>query len=208
MDSKKKQLILYTTLKTAVSLGAILAAVLSHLDGSAHPGFPIVLLGLICCTSGDFFLALSGELYREVDQRFFVVGVVSFAAAHLLFCWYLFVQAGSLSWTLIASPLTFLAAFAFVKKGVLDPGALTVPVLIYSALVGAFLGFGLGLPVVLGATAYTVRFAVASVLFWASDLILSFRTFHPGSPKWLSAGVLIAYFAATYLIAFTSGMPL
>jgi uncharacterized membrane protein YhhN len=203
-ENEKRTNARYTVIKTLISVGAVITALV--LGNGTLGGHGTLVAGLIFCTIGDVLLAVSGELFLRFRDPYFSGGVLSFGIAHVLLCRYLYLAAGSISWTLVFSPITFLILVAGMKMGMLDPGKYKVPISVYSFLVGAFLGFGLNTFAALGVTAVSLRLGIASILFWGSDMVLSLRYFHKGAPKALVIVLLILYFAAIYTLASSSAL--
>lgn len=162
------------------------------------PGyFRWVLAGLLLCMAGDVFLIFF------FSKKFFLAGLVSFLAGHLLYAIAFFTLAGSgrTNWIMIA---LFLAvsgvAFAWLRPHL---GKMLVPVLAYIAIITAM---------VIGAASLagteTVRFpgralAVAgALLFYVSDIFVSRQRFVAQNFFNRAVGLPL-YFAGQFMIAFS-----
>ncbi len=200
-DNKQK---LYITVKTALSVGTWIIAFVMALKSGNTDTLKYILPALIFCTLGDVLLALSDEVNISLKEPYFTLGVASFGIAHVIFGFYFLTLIGfDISLSVILSPLTALLLWYFRHSGILECGRYNGSIMVYALLVGAFLGLGINLVISGGFTPKHILLCAASVLFWTSDLTLSFRYFSSKSPFTLGVIVLTTYFAAIYMIAFS-----
>lgn len=202
---KDKQQRLYITLKTAISVGAWIIALIGAFYTNNFDSLKFLLPALIMCTFGDVFLALSDEVNIRLIEPYFTLGVASFGIAHIIFGAYFLVLCGfQVSWFLVLSPVTFLMLWGFKRAGVLKCDEYASSTMVYSLLVGAFLGLGINLIVTGEMNEKSIVLCIAAALFWSSDVSLSFRYFTKKFPLTLGIVVLTTYFAAIYMIAFST----
>ena len=199
MAAQKK----YMTFKVAVSLGALLVAIIGVVKNPGSMGdFKFIFPALVFCTFGDVFLGIADELRLRLYEPYFSLGVGSFGAAHLIFCAYYFLLAEKkITTTLLMGLFTVVLFYGLRKNGKLQCGPYKTSLYIYTLLIGTFLGFGLNLFAVEGTGANNDLLGYATCLFWVSDFTLAFRFFYDKAPKWLIYVVLTTYFGATYMIA-------
>lgn len=145
--------------KTVVKTGAVgLLAVVGVLKGVD----PWLVAGLVLGSVGDFFLSRPGP-------RAFLVGLISFALAHLAYV----IWMASPDYTLRALPMLALALFSAAMAWVLWPraGDMRGPVMAYVGIITA-----MGLAAVT-APGDPVLFVIAAGLFILSDAVLSLELF-------------------------------
>jgi uncharacterized membrane protein YhhN len=180
-----------------VAAKTLSVALLAGLSVSTGAPWPLTL-GLVLCAAGDFFLAI-----EDLDKRFFLAGLVSFLAGHIV---YIMLFSG-LPDTAATLPIwlrtVFIAVVIFVALAMsaqLWPavGDMRWPVMVYImaivAMASAAVTNGGGLVVAGAAT------------FMASDCILATERFlmKPDAPgrAFTSPAVWITYFAAQVMILF------
>jgi hypothetical protein len=200
MDKRNKT---YTACKMAASTGFILSALLNYRASGSRDVFVIMMPALVFCWLGDLFLALSDELNNLKKNPEFTLGVAFFACAQILFCIEIKKLTGSIG---ILPLLCMAAAPLFVtfmrKKGGFSCEPYTVPVTIYSVLIGGLLGFSVRFLMIKGSGSGNILIGAGGVLFFISDLCLSFRNFSDKKNAFVSLAVLPTYYAATYMFSF------
>ncbi|WP_226553081.1 lysoplasmalogenase [Celeribacter naphthalenivorans] len=143
-----------------------------------HGGSSWLIFGLVLSALGD--LALSRE-----GKRHFLIGLVSFALAHLCYVFLFWAKLDTLFWP----GIVLLAGVALSTEFWLAPhtGALRAPVRVYVLLISVMTVLALSLP-------ETWRLAsLGAVLFLLSDLILAIQLFRmtPGTRAARRAGYLL-----------------
>lgn len=98
-------------------------------------------------------------------------------------------------------PATVIGMLILSKKGVLEFGRYKVPLMCYAVLVGSFCAFGINLLLVSDMDRQVFFFGTGAMMFWFSDLSLSFRCFNKRVPDWFGTFVFTLYFLATYAVA-------
>jgi uncharacterized membrane protein YhhN len=183
--------LLRTAVKTAVfALFALFVATLVA-SGEYNPyALAVVAVALALSALGDFLLAL------EDQQRYFVLGLASFLAAHLAYL-VVFVQHVSPpeGWSLAAAIAVVAAALAFVVRLAPALGRMKAPVFAYFIVIMAMVVAALSVreaPWVVG---------VGAVLFALSDSLIAVRKFWRPFPG-IVALIWATYCAAQYLIVF------
>lgn len=200
-DNKQK---IYIITKTALSVGTWVIALIGAFSTNNFDVLKFIFPALVMCTFGDVFLALSDEVNIKLIEPFFTLGVASFGVAHVIFGGYFLTLCGfDISWSILLSPMTALILWYFKRSGILQCGKYGISIMLYALLVGAFLGLGINLVITGELSTKTIILAISSILFWSSDLSLSFRYFTKKHPFALGILVLTTYFASIYLIAFT-----
>lgn len=153
-----------------LSLFAVLALI--------HGGSSWLIFGLILSALGDLALSREGE-------RYFLIGLVSFALAHLCYVFLFWAEVDVLFWP----GVVLLTGLALSTEVWLAPytGALRAPVRVYVLLISGMTVLALSLP-------ETWRLAsLGAVLFLLSDLTLAIQLFRmrPGTRAARSAGYLL-----------------
>ncbi len=170
----------------------------------------LVLLGLAASFWGDFFLQL------ENQEKYFVVGVFCFMAAHILYiaafsraAAVLFPGRPFLSFRQAAALAVMIAALlVMVTAAKLKLGKLFVPGMLYLAAISLMfvkavsLGiFAFGtLPAITG-TAALLTLCAGALLFVISDIVLVFMVFCGKDTLRMTAVNLYTYFIAQALLA-------
>jgi uncharacterized membrane protein YhhN len=184
-----------TPLKVAAkTLSVTLLAGLSAMTGGPW----LLTLGLALCAAGDFFLAI-----EDLDERFFLAGLVSFLAGHIVYVVLFALLPDSAATLPVWMRAAIIAVMLFVSlamAGLLWPaaGELRVPVMVYVAAILA-----MGITAVSNGGGLIVAGAAS---FMASDSILATERFlmKPNTPGHAFTGpaVWITYYAAQALILF------
>ena len=164
----------------------------------ADPGyFRWILAGLLLCLAGDVFLIFFSS------KKFFLAGLVSFLAGHVLYAVAFFFLAGPGTANWIA--IVFLLAVSGVVFAWLRPhlGKMLVPVIAYIAIITVM---------VIGAASLadteTVRFSgralalAGAILFYVSDIFIARQRFITRNYFNRAVGLPL-YFTAQFLIAFS-----
>jgi uncharacterized membrane protein YhhN len=158
----------------------------------------LILLALFFSWMGDIFLMLENR-----NALFFIVGLVSFLTAHLLYIYYFASIKPNTRSFMRKRPVMLLAVLAYVVEllYVLWPhlGGMKVPVLIYGLVIGTMLAFALWQYGKIPAPAAWL-FIVGAILFVASDSMLAINKFKTPIAQ---GGIWImgTYVLAQYLIA-------
>jgi|GEM_PF-1212416 YhhN-like protein. len=201
--TRQKTIRSYLVLKMTLSLGALLTAFVELAWYSDFKDCMFIIPGLIFCTFGDIALYRSNEYDIEMREPHFTLGVMSFGFAHILFCSDLIYLAGFKFTPAIGMSLvTFAMIYFFSKKGILVLNGYKKILYAYALLVGAFCGCGINLMIVSPVLDRQVlMLGIGSIVFWFSDLSLSFRCFNKRVPDWFGTFVFTSYFIAAYMIA-------
>ncbi|MFZ5817772.1 MAG: lysoplasmalogenase [Bacillota bacterium] len=154
-----------------------------------------VLAGLLLSVAGDIFLVLPSDR--------FILGLLSFFAAHILYIAAFQAAgpvAGSTGPVALALAAVGLLYFRLLKPGVAERGGkgLLLPVFLYMTVISVMVwrAFGTGQPLLIA----------GALLFYLSDAILAYARFL--RPHRLAdLGVMSTYFAAQYLLALST-LPL
>ncbi len=164
----------------------------------ADPGyFRWILAGLLLCLAGDVFLIFF------FSKKFFLAGLVSFLAGHVLYAVAFFSLAGpgTANWIAIVILVAVSGAvFAWLRPHL---GKMLVPVIAYIAIITAMVIGAVSL-----AETETIRFpgrALAlsgAIFFYLSDIFVARQRF--ATRNYFNRAVgLPLYFAAQFLIAFS-----
>lgn len=200
--SRKWTIISYFILKMTLSLGVLLVAFVELSRYGDIKDCMFVIPGLMFCTAGDITLFLSNEYDIELKEPYFSMGILSFGLAHIMFCADLIYLAHfQFTPALLMIPATVIGMLILSKKGVLEFGRYKVPLMCYAVLVGSFCAFGINLLLVSDMDRQVFFFGTGAMMFWFSDLSLSFRCFNKRVPDWFGTFVFTSYFLATYAVA-------
>lgn len=182
---------LRTAVKKAVFAPlALFVATLIATDEYDALALAVLASALALSALGDFFLALKDQ------QRYFVIGLASFLAAHIAYL-VVFLPRASVpeGWSLAAASAAVAAALIFVVRLAPRLGKMTVPVFAYFIVIMAMV-----------VAALSVREAswvvgMGAVLFALSDSLIAVRKFWQPLPG-IGALIWATYCAAQYLIVF------
>lgn len=152
----------------------------------------MMLAAFVCSMIGDVLLALD-----ENEGILFVLGVVSFAAAHILFSRAFCIMSGVRKVDIIAAVLVFVALMPILYVGDFDFQGL-LPVLIgYAAIISFMMVKALSLwRCRRGRTRFVLLVMAGGVLFLASDIVLLFWLFGVGMPKEVQSINWVLYYLA------------
>lgn len=178
--------------KAAASLFFVLAGVCGYIKNRENQRFSrFMLIGFICCMAGDVFLALDSQ------GMIFVIGVASFAAAHMLFV-AAFCSICAATKTDIAMAFAVFACLVLVLcLGNFDFQGL-LPVLIgYAAVISFMVVKALSLWRCRQKGQYGVMLIMlGGVLFLLSDVILLFWLFGIDAAKEVQVWNWVVYYLA------------
>lgn len=160
---------------------------------SAGPYAGLLKSGLYLSALGDFFLVFGDK------PAFFVLGLLSFLGAHLLYCGAFANRAKRLS--PLAGLLAYgfgLSMFLYLQPGL---GGMTLPVLAYVLVISTMLWRALAATGANGpSTTEELAGAVGAVFFTLSDSLLALNKFH--APLAGAAySVILTYWIGQFLIA-------
>lgn len=151
-----------------------------------------MLAALVCSLAGDVFLVLD-----EGEGILFVLGVVSFAAAHILFSRAFSIVSGVQKMDIVAVVFVFAGLILMLFLGNFDFQGL-LPVLIgYAAIISFMMVKALSLwRCRQGRERFVWLVMLGGVLFLASDIVLLFWLFGTGMPKEVQSVNWILYYLA------------
>lgn len=148
---------------------------------------PLVFWFFVLCTIADALLEIS-----------FVPGMLVFGAAHLCLILWLWGLTQPSWWSLALWVGVYLLTAVLFRKELPTLGKLTVPFLLYPALLGGSLALAAPLPFLLGSSWWPV--AVGSVIFYISDMLVAKNQLSHWGKKRQKA-IMSLYWAALYLIS-------
>lgn len=186
-------------LKSLTSLFFVLIGVLGYRNRAGKDNFSRVMLAaLLCSMAGDVLLALDRN-----EGILFVLGVVSFASAHILFSVAFCRISGIRKRDVLVSVLVFGGLLLILYTGDFEFQGL-LPVLIgYAAVISFMVTKALSLWYCRkGKERFVYLVMIGGVLFLASDILLLFWLFGTGVPKEVqSVNWVLYYFAQGCLSA-------
>ncbi len=163
----------------------------------------LMCIALFFCLVGDVFLSI---VSGRSDSWFFVLGVVSFAAAHVIF----FVAFGAVVPITIVDILTAVViailCFGITKLKIIDIQDKKALILAYSVFLGLLMAKGITVLVDFGTTQFAIIAFLGATLFFVSDVILLFILFSTRKIKILTFLNLLTYYSATMLLAYLVGV--
>lgn len=191
--------VLTIVLKTIASLFFVLTGLCGFLKSKENRRFTtLMLIALVCAMAGDVLLAIDGG----AQSILFILGVVSFAATHVLYSVsYCRTKAVSKK-NIIAAVIVFVGCTALLCIGNFDFQGL-LPVLLGYAAIISFM-------TVKAVSLYSCRVGkeravwliiVGSVLFLLSDMVLLFFLFGIDVPKEAQSLCWLLYYPAQGCIA-------
>ena len=180
-------------LKTIASLFFVLAGLCGFVRNKKNRRFiRLMLIALICSMAGDVFLAL------EKNQGIlFVLGVASFAAAHVLYSVSFCIACRVRKKDIIASVILFAGCAVLLVVGTFDFQGLLPVLLGYAAVISFMTAKALSLYNCRKGQERAVWLLMAGgVLFLISDMVLLFWLFGIGVPKEVQSVNWVLYYLA------------
>jgi uncharacterized membrane protein YhhN len=186
-------------LKLVCSLCFVLLGVFGAVIGRAGPVAAydgLMLAGLVLSLAGDMLLGWS------LERRTFLLGLVAFLVAHLLYSTAFSLANGFSAWDLLIMAVVAggcVAAYQFLD---MDLGKMKIPVLVYLLVISfmltkAFSSLYLG--GITGAALWLV--VIGAVLFFVSDALLALVKFQRNPARANRAMNLTAYYIGQTLLA-------
>ena len=157
-----------------------------HLAGE-NPFTQVVFWFFLLCTIADALLEIS-----------FVPGMLVFGAAHVCLILWLWGLAAPAWWSLALWVGVYVLTAVLFRKELPTLGKLTVPFLLYPALLGGSLALALPLPFTAGARWWPV--ALGCLLFYVSDMLVAKNQLSRWPDKWQKP-IMALYWGALYLIS-------
>ena len=185
-------------LKTVAILFFVLTGLCGYIKSKANRRFTrLMLIALICSMAGDVFLAL------EKNQGIlFVLGVASFAAAHVLYSVSFCIACQVRKKDIVAAAILFAGCTALLCVGTFDFQGLFPVLLGYAAVISFMTVKALSLYNCRKGQERAVWLTMAGgVLFFVSDLVLLFWLFGIGVPKEVQSVNWVLYYLAQGCIA-------
>jgi len=181
-------------LKPASTLLVIGVALLSFLTPGVRPTYTLwITLGLILSMGGDVALMLR-------TNRWFLIGLVLFLLAHVVYSITFAVFSGFHPQDLISAAVLLIVAMAvylYLRPGL---GSMKVPVILYMLVICFMVNRAVS---TFFGTAFSMTqvwlIAAGAILFWLSDLMLAVNRFRRPS-KWQAMGLFL-YYGGQLLIA-------
>ncbi|MGI6254188.1 MAG: lysoplasmalogenase family protein [Acutalibacter sp.] len=173
--------------KCAGSFLAVGSAAFASMAQGGVLKVPWVFWFFVLCTLADALLEIS-----------FVPGMLVFGAAHLCLVLWLWGLAQPSWWSLALWVGVYLLTALLFRKELPTLGKLTIPFLLYPALLGASVAVAVPLPFLLGAKWTPV--AVGAVVFYISDMLVAKNQLSHWDDKWQKP-IMLLYWAALYLIS-------
>lgn len=180
-------------LKAAASVFFVLAGVYGFCRTKGNKKVSgMMLAALVCSMVGDVLLALDKD-----EGILFILGVVSFAVAHILFSSAFCIVSGLKKMDIAAAVLVFAALMPVLYLGNFDFQGL-LPVLIgYAVIISFMMVKALSLwRCRKGRKRFVLLVMAGGVLFLASDVVLLFWLFGIGMPKAVQSVNWVLYYLA------------
>lgn len=173
--------------KCAGSFLAVGSAALAMAAFSQGPGTPWAFWFFVLCTIADALLEIN-----------FVPGMLVFGAGHVCLIVWLWGLATPSWWSLALWVAVYILTALLFRKELPTLGKLTVPFLLYPALLGGSLALGLPLVFLLGWEWWPV--ALGTLLFYISDMLVAKNQLAHWDDTWQKP-IMVLYWAALYLIS-------
>lgn len=157
-----------------------------HLAGE-NPFSQVVFWFFLLCTIADALLEIS-----------FVPGMLVFGAAHVCLILWLWGLSSPTWWSLALWVAVYILTAVLFRKELPTLGKLTVPFLLYPALLGGSLALALPLPFLAGKALWPVT--LGCLLFYVSDMLVAKNQLSRWPDKWQKP-IMALYWGALYLIS-------
>ncbi len=190
---------IFPWIKLSTSICFVLIACYSAFLGHDYTLFVYMLPAFLLAALGDFLLGLA-HAKDSSENKAFLMGTLSFLAAHIIF----YAALSTLD-PIRASdfiiPAAVMTAVIFISNSKnIHLGRMKIPGIIYAFFVGLLFSKGLMVLLFQGiSTAHILMFS-GSFLFLISDMILIFLYFHISPPKCLAFANLSTYYTAMALL--------
>ena len=152
-----------------------------------NPFAQVVFWFFLLCTAADALLEIS-----------FVPGMLVFGAAHVCLIFWLWGLSAPTWWSLVLWVAVYILTAVLFRKELPTLGKLTVPFLLYPALLGGSLALAAPLPFTAGARWWPV--ALGCLLFYISDMLVAKNQLSRWPDK-CQKPIMALYWAALYLIS-------
>ncbi len=152
-----------------------------------NPFAQVIFWFFLLCTAADALLEIS-----------FVPGMLVFGAAHVCLIFWLWGLSSPTWWSLALWVAVYILTAVLFRKELPTLGKLTVPFLLYPALLGGSLALAAPLPFTAGARWWPV--ALGCLLFYVSDMLVAKNQLSRWPDKWQKP-IMALYWAALYLIS-------
>lgn len=152
-----------------------------------NPFAQVIFWFFLLCTAADALLEIS-----------FVPGMLVFGAAHVCLIFWLWGLSSPTWWSLALWVAVYILTAVLFRKELPTLGKLTVPFLLYPALLGGSLALAAPLPFTAGARWCPV--ALGCLLFYISDMLVAKNQLSRWPDKWQKP-IMALYWAALYLIS-------
>ena len=152
-----------------------------------NPFAQVVFWFFLLCTAADALLEIS-----------FVPGMLVFGAAHVCLIFWLWGLSSPTWWSLALWVAVYILTAVLFRKELPTLGKLTVPFLLYPALLGGSLALAAPLTFTAGARWWPV--ALGCLLFYISDMLVAKNQLSRWPDKWQKP-IMALYWAALYLIS-------
>ena len=152
-----------------------------------NPFAQVVFWFFLLCTAADALLEIS-----------FVPGMLVFGAAHVCLIFWLWGLSSPTWWSLALWVAVYILTAVLFRRELPTLGKLTVPFLLYPALLGGSLALAAPLPFTAGARWWPV--ALGCLLFYISDMLVAKNQLSRWPDKWQKP-IMALYWAALYLIS-------
>lgn len=157
-----------------------------HLAGE-NPFSQVVFWFFLLCTAADALLEIS-----------FVPGMLVFGAAHVCLILWLWGLSSPTWWSLALWVAVYILTAVLFRKELPTLGKLTVPFLLYPALLGGSLALAAPLPFLAGKALWPVT--LGCLLFYVSDMLVAKNQLSRWPDKWQKP-IMALYWGALYLIS-------
>lgn len=194
-----KKRVIYVV-KPLCTLLVILMALLSYRDPAHNADYSAgVLMGLVFSLGGDLAL-----MFQE-RRKFFMLGLVFFLLAHIVYALVFGLLGRSSAWDIISAAALLLAGIGFYRLIRPNLGKMRVPVIVYMVVISWMVNRAistLASPLFSRGQAWMV--AIGAVLFYVSDVILAAARFwkpwryHRLSLAFYYAGQMLFALAGSY----------
>lgn len=179
-------------MKAVASLFFVLAGFCGYRRSKEEPLFSrLMMAAFVCCMAGDILLAL------DSSGLLFVIGVASFAGAHILFSVAFYRISTSQKKDFAAMAVLFVGLTLLLCLGNFEFQGLFPVLLLYSAIISVMVIKALSLWRCRGEKVTGIRLIMAgSVFFLASDILLLFWLFGIGISKGVQSVNWVLYYLA------------
>ncbi|QSX05015.1 hypothetical protein JYG23_09985 [Sedimentibacter sp. zth1] len=192
----------YTLAKAINSLCFVAVALYGGINFGNTTNLYFMLPAFILCLLGDVFLGINAT--KKNTENYFILGLLSFLIAHLVFAMALNRYVKLSIYDFILPIVSVLLTYVLLNLDCMDISQkLKKYSILYSFFVALLLAKGITLSIVCGYSMKNILILLGSILFFASDFVLMFLLFYRKKHHLMGTLNLLLYYYGMLLLSFS-----